>query len=140
MLLPPPLDRREFTLRSALALLGGVTITISPGCGGGGSSYNASSSPTAPRTPTGTNTDTVASISNNHGHQAAITSAQLIAGNTIMLNIQGSADHPHTVQLTAADLSAIGNLQPVAKECSSTSSHTHMVTFARGAEGPGPGY
>ena len=39
------LDRREFTLAAAMAVLSGVAITISSACGGGGSS------PTAPSTP-----------------------------------------------------------------------------------------
>jgi hypothetical protein len=139
----PPLDRREFTLRSALALLGGVTITISPGCGGGGGgSSSGGGSPTTPSTPsTGNSADMQANISNNHGHQATITAAQLVGSGSIMLNIQGAADHPHTVELSASDLSSLRNQQTVSRECSSTSAHTHMVTFSRGSDGPtGPGY
>jgi hypothetical protein len=135
----PPLDRREFTLRSALALLGGVTITISPGCGGGG----GGSGDGGGRTPTGSSgaaADTIGVVSNNHGHQVTITSAQLVAGDSLMLDIRGAADHPHTVQLSAADLVAIRSQQTVSRECSSTSAHTHMVTFSRGGEPSGPGY
>ena len=134
----PGLDRREFTLRSALALLGGVTITISPGCGGGGGGSGSPNAPNAP--PSQGGAETVASIANNHGHQAAITSAQFAAGSTLMLNIQGAADHPHTVELTAQDLVQIRSQQTVSKECSSTSAHTHMVTFSRTSGDPGPGY
>ena len=134
----PGLDRREFTLRSALALLGGVTITISPGCGGGGGGSGSGGSPNAPNPPAGA--DTAASIANNHGHQASITSAQLAAGSTLVLNIQGAADHAHMVELTAADLVQIRSQQTVSKECSSTSAHTHMVTFSRTGGDPGPGY
>jgi hypothetical protein len=137
------LDRREFTLRSALALLGGTTILISPGCGGGGGGYQ---SPSAPSSSGGTTTggaqpDTLGTISSNHGHQAVITAAQLAAGGVLQLNIQGAADHPHMVELTADDLQKIKSQQSVSRECSSTSAHTHMVTFLRNSDAPpGSGY
>jgi hypothetical protein len=129
------LDRREFTLRSALALLGGVTITISPGCGGGSGSGGSPTRPTSGGEP-----DTIGVVANNHGHQATITSAQLAAGGPLVLNIQGNADHAHMVELTAADLNQIRGQQSVSKECSSQAAHTHMVTFSRGGEPPAPGY
>lgn len=136
----PGLDRREFTLRSALALLGGVTITISPGCGAGGGS-SSGGSPTAP-SPAGS--DMLGAISANHGHSATITSAQLAGGGDLVLNIRGEADHPHTVALTAAELSRIRGQETVSKECSSDGStmaaHTHMVSFSRAGGPPGPGY
>jgi hypothetical protein len=132
----PALDRREFTLRSALALLGGVTITISSGCGGGGGGGSAA----PPTGATGVSADTPATISNNHGHSVSITSAQLAAGSTLVLNIQGGADHNHTVELTTAELVQIRSQQTVSKECSSQSAHTHMVTFSRSGGPEGPGY
>jgi hypothetical protein len=132
-----PVDRREFTLRSALAILGGVTITISPGCGGGGGSTSGGS-PTGATPPA--DRDTVGSISDNHGHRASITSAELARGSALMLNIRGEADHAHMVELTSADLVRIKSQETVAKECSAEGAHTHMVTFSRGGEAPGPGY
>jgi hypothetical protein len=137
-----PVDRREFTLRSALALLAGVTITITGGCGGGGGGYNSGGSPTQGTPPPANNSqaDAVGSISNNHGHSAVITSAQLVAGSALSLDIRGSADHSHTVQLTPADLVNIRSMQAVSKDCSTSSAHMHVVTFARGGEPPGPGY
>jgi hypothetical protein len=131
------LDRREFTLRSALAVLGGVTITISAGCGGGGGGSPTGGSPTG-ASPAGA--DTIGAIANNHGHQASITSAQLVAGSALMLNIRGDADHGHMVELTTDDLVRIRSQQTISRECTSTSEHTHMVTFSRAGEPSGPGY
>ena len=121
-----------------MAILGGVTITISPGCGGGGGSTSGGS-PTG-ATPAN-NPDTVGSISNNHGHKASITSAQLATGSALLLNIRGDADHAHMVELTAAELTRIKSQETVSKECTSEGAHTHMVSFSRGSNEPtGPGY
>jgi hypothetical protein len=111
--------RREFTLGALLAMLSGVSITIS-GCGG-------SSSPSTPTT-TQPAADKNGTISANHGHVAVITSAQLTSANALVLNIQGTATHNHTVELSAAEVVQIRDGTRVAKESSSTG-HTHTVTF-----------
>src|SRR5262245_45206608 len=84
------LDRREFTVKSVLALLSGVVITIT-GCG--------SDTPGSP-SPDPETGDAVGSISANHGHTAVITSAQLASPTSINLDIRGSASHSHTVALS----------------------------------------
>ncbi len=110
------IDRREFTLQSLVAVLAGATITLS-GCG--------SDEPSSP-TPAGDETGT---ISNNHGHAAVITSAQLTAGGALMLSIQGTASHSHTLELTVAEIEQIRNEQRVSKDSSTDASHNHAVTF-----------
>jgi hypothetical protein len=126
------IDRRRFTVASAMAILSGVVITITEtACGG--SSYSPST-PTSMPTPNPTPTpssggDKVGQIGSNHGHSAIITGAQLTAGGTLSLNIQGTATHPHTVDLTAADMTAIAASQKVSKESSTDSAHSHTVTF-----------
>ena len=114
-------DRREFTVAALLAMLGGVSITIS-GCGG--------ASPSSPTTPSTTQpvADKNGAIANNHGHVAVITSAQLTAANTLSLNLQGTASHNHVLELSAAEVMQVRDGQTLARECSGTS-HTHMVTF-----------
>jgi len=126
------IDRRQFTLASAMALLSGVAITITEtACGG--SSYSPSSPTTTP-TPNPTPTpsaggDKVGTISSNHGHSAVVTAARITAGAAFSLDIQGSSSHPHTVELTVADLTAIAANQRVSKESSTDSAHSHTVTF-----------
>jgi hypothetical protein len=112
------LDRREFTLRSVMAVLGGATITLG-GC--------AADAPTQPTTYA----DQPGNVVSNHGHAVAITGAQLAAGGGVVLDIQGTASHPHQVELTAAEVRAIGEGRRVAKDStpSPSGSHAHTVTF-----------
>jgi hypothetical protein len=116
------LDRREFTLAAALAVLGGVVITISgEGCG--------SDSATTPTTTPSGSGDKAGVVSDNHGHSAVITGAELMAGDALQLNIRGAASHPHTVSLSAAEIGMIAANQRVAKQSSTDNSHSHTVTF-----------
>lgn len=122
---PDMLGRREFTLQSALALLAGVVITVD-GCGG---SNNAPTNPTPTPSPAASVADVNGSVSANHGHVAAVTGAQITAGNAVSLNIQGTATHPHTVDLTQADLVSLRNRQTVSKDSTNNNNHMHTVTF-----------
>jgi hypothetical protein len=122
------LDRREFTAEAALAALAGVVITIS-GCGGGG--YSSPSSPSAPSAGTGAgnSSDKSGTISSNHGHLAVVTGAQLVVGSAVQLDIRGSADHTHMVTLTVAAIQAIQAGRPAVTDSTSSTGHTHSVTF-----------
>jgi len=117
-----PITRREFTVEAVMALLAGVTITVS-GCGD-------DDSPSTPTSPTpAPAADVNGTISANHGHTAAVTSMQITAAGAVTLNIQGTATHPHTVTLTAQEVQSIGARQRVTKTSSSDAGHTHDVTF-----------
>jgi len=126
------LTRRDFTVASALAMLSGVAISISSSACGGSSYSPSTPTPTPTPTPAPTpapSADKVGTISSNHGHSAVITGAQLTAGGDLSLDIQGSASHPHTVKLSAADLTAVAANTKVSKESSTDASHSHTVTF-----------
>ena len=112
-------DRREFTLAAMLAMLGGVSITIS-GCGKASSPAGPSAAPPVE--------DKGGAIANNHGHVAVVTAGQLTAANTLALSIQGTSSHNHVLELSAAEVAQIRDGQTLVKECSRTS-HGHMVTF-----------
>jgi len=125
--------RCEFTVQSVLAMLSGVAITIS-GCG----DSNSSTAPTPTPTPTPTltptpppagNNDVAGVVGSNHGHSVAITGAQLTAGNAVNLDITGNANHPHTVDLSAAEVGQIAGGMQVHKPSSNNSAHAHTVTF-----------
>jgi len=114
--------RREFTLEAALALLAGCVITISDvACGG--------SKNTNPANPSPTPTDINGTVSANHGHTATVRAADITATNAIVLNIQGTATHNHTLSLSQAELVTLKNRQAVSKDSSNDNSHMHTVTF-----------
>lgn len=112
------MNRREFTVQTALMLLGGATITIS-GCGGGATNPAASSPP--PK-------DAVGTISSNHGHAAVVTAAQIGAGGGLELDIRGTSSHSHMLTLSASELASIRGGALLVKDCSG-GSHSHTVTF-----------
>ena len=126
--------RREFTVQSALAMLSGVTITLSS-CGDSNSSTAPSTTSTStPASAPASAGDIVGAIGANHGHTAVITAAQLTTANAVDLDISGSANHPHTVNLTATEVGQIAGGTRVTKLSSNNDgsgfgSHTHTVTF-----------
>jgi hypothetical protein len=123
-ILDPMLDRREFTLAAVLTMLSGVTITIS-GCGGSSSP----STSTPPTTQPSSTADKTGTISDNHGHTATITGAQLTAGGDLTVQLTTGNGHTHSVSLTGAEVVQIRGNQRVSKESSSTAGHSHTVTF-----------
>jgi hypothetical protein len=117
------LTRRQFTVESALAMLAGVTITIS-GCGD--DDNNPTTNPTPPAS------DKTGTVSTDAGHThtgAVITAAQLTAGNAITLTLTGTTTHTHTVALSQAELAQISGGTRVSKTSSTDNAHSHTVTF-----------
>ena len=108
------MNRREFTLEAALALLGGALITIS-GC------------ETATE-PSPVVTDIPGGISSNHGHFVTLAAGGLRAGAPLDIDIRGATGHSHMVSLTSVDLAILRNGGVVQRETSGTR-HTHVVTF-----------
>jgi hypothetical protein len=106
------LNRREFTIDAAKALLGGALITVS-GC----------ESPTEPSP-----IDVNGVVASNHGHAVTISAAQLRAGGALELDIKGAAGHAHTVSLSTVDLALIRNGARIERESTGTR-HTHLVSF-----------
>lgn len=115
------LSRREFSLQAALALLSTCMITVE-GCGSG---YKNPNTPT----PNPASSDVNGAISGNHGHAATITAAHITDGNAYSLDIRGEANHPHTVDVSQADLSSLKNRQAVSKTSTNNNGHSHTVTF-----------
>lgn len=124
--MPEPIDRRKFiSAAAALAMLGGAGITI--GCGS-----DPGTNPTPPPSPPPTGSK-LGNVTDNHGHTATIQGAQLDAGGSITLNIQGGASHQHTVVVSATQAASIKAGTRVVIQSSSDEgllgAHTHSVTF-----------
>ena len=122
------IGRREFSRQAVVAILSAATITIVD-CGGGDSSPSPAPTPPPGGGGGGGGNDVAGAISGNHGHTAVVTAAQITAANSVTLDIRGTADHPHTLSLSAAEVGMIGSSQTVAKTSSSDDGHSHTVTF-----------
>jgi len=127
---PDLLERRDFTMQLILAVLSSATIVVSEACGSSG----ADPSPVGGGNGGGGgggggNGSVSGTISGNHGHVATITAAQLTAGNAVALDITGSANHSHSVSLSAQDILDVAARKTVAKTSTTDSGHDHTVTF-----------
>jgi hypothetical protein len=119
-------SRREFAVKALTALIWAAIITAS-----------ACDSDTPAHLTVGpgdSGTDRTGTISNNHGHVATVTAAELIAGNALSLDIRGSADHSHIVSVNATEVTQIRAGQRVTVTSTTDASatfgpHSHTVTF-----------
>lgn len=68
-------------------------------------------------------------IDDNHDHTVELTQAQVDAGAMVTLELTTGNGHTHMVDLTVADLDAIGAGDQVSVESTQGSGHTHLVTF-----------
>jgi hypothetical protein len=74
---------------------------------------------------------TSATISANHGHTIMVTASDITAGQDKTYNIQGTSDHAHMVTVTAANFSTLQSNANGSVMVTSTSGggHTHSVTI-----------
>jgi hypothetical protein len=110
------------------ALLGGTVLLLIQSCGGGGGSdsYGGSGSPVSGGAATGCN-DTIAA---NHGHVLTIAAADLDSTTGKTYDIYGTADHTHSVTLTAANLASLKSHATVVVTTTVTLAHSHEITIS----------
>ena len=70
-------------------------------------------------------------ISDNHGHKATLSAAQLEAGRAVSIPFHGNPTHAHTVALSVEDLTRVRDRERVTKESSLDDGHTHFADFKR---------
>lgn len=122
----PVIHRREFLNHAALAFLSGVVVTLAS-CG---KREDEEESTTARTTTTQTAQGKTGIVSTNHGHSAVITAAQMTSGQAMVLTIQGTATHAHTVNLSANDMAGIRQGVRISRNSTiQTDGHGHVVTF-----------
>jgi hypothetical protein len=103
------------------SVLGATVLLLVESCGGGGSSYSAG---------TGTVAGCGNTIALNHGHVLTIALADLDSATDMTYNnIQGNADHNHTVTLTVAQLRTLKTGASVSTVSSITLSHQHDIVI-----------
>ncbi len=73
--------------------------------------------------------DKAGAISNNHGHTATITAAELAAGNAVNVELTLGSGHTHHLALTANDIAMVAANQKVSGESTTDNAHSHTVTF-----------
>lgn len=118
------------------ALLGGTVLLFIQGCGGGGSDSGStmdSATPTpTPSPPSGGNPSSgcTDSIAANHGHVLAVALADLDSATDKTYDIQGGADHTHTVILTVSQLRALKTGVSVSTTSSTTLAHQHDIAIS----------
>lgn len=80
----------------------------------------------APRSCTTNGTTNV--ISANHGHTLMVTAADIAAGADKTYQIMGSSGHPHTLVITAAQFAMLAQNTAITVTSSRDAGHDHDVT------------
>lgn len=97
-------------------LIGAASLALVPACGTSTPSgmTDAASGPTC-----------TSQIANNHGHVLSVPGADLAATRDHTYNIQGAADHTHSVTLTTAELMTLAAGGTVTATSTLGGGHTH---------------
>ena len=114
------------------ALLGGSVLLLIQSCGGGGSdSSEPPATPSPPPTPGGASASVGCSntIAANHGHVLTMALADLDSASDKTYELQGAADHSHTVLLTVAQLRSLKIGASVSTTSSIAFEHQHQVVI-----------
>lgn len=100
-------------------LIGAASLALVPACGGGSttSMTDAASGPSC-----------TSQITANHGHVLTVAGADLSQVRDHTYNIQGSADHTHSVTITQADIGTLASGGTVTVTSTLGGGHTHDCT------------
>ena len=101
----------------------GSVLLLLQGCGGG--DYGDDNNNPPPAQACGA---TGAAIAGNHGHTLSIARADLDSTVNRTYDITGTADHPHSVTFTPAQLQSLKAGQRVAVTSTTVEVHEHVVT------------
>ena len=129
------MKRKTFIQKTAGALLLAIPAYSLINCSSsddGDPSPNGNGNPSPNPINTGdcSQNGTNVSIETNHGHVLMVSATDVNAGVSKTYNIQGSANHPHDVIVTAAHFSALKNNTQVTIVSSTDGNHSHTVTVS----------
>lgn len=110
------------------ALLGGSVLLLIQSCGGGGSDSSETPATPSPPTPGGASASVGCSntIAANHGHVLSMALADLDSASDKTYDLQGAADHNHTLTLTVAQLRTLKTGASVTTTSSIAFEHQHQ--------------
>jgi hypothetical protein len=112
------LDRKEF-----LTGIAGVTVTlIVTACGGDDSGNGGTGAGDG-----NCSDDIDVAITSNHGHDMRIAFADFDAGQSKTYSIKGTADHDHSVTLSAQDFTDLKAGKTITKESTNNGGHSHPM-------------
>jgi hypothetical protein len=103
-----------------------LAFVFAAGLGVAGCGDDDNGSPTSP-SPTSQGSTGV--VANNHGHVASVSGAEVSAGRGVTLDLRGTADHTHSLELTNDDVVRLQTRLRVERDSSANNNHTHRVTF-----------
>ncbi|HEX3758736.1 MAG TPA: hypothetical protein VHW23_08510 [Kofleriaceae bacterium] len=134
------ITRKEFLgrlLGSAAGLVGAAVVvgcsSSSDSGGGGGGTPDAGSTPSdAAHATSCTMNGTVSTIGANHGHVLLVSKQDVTAGVDKTYDITGTANHPHSVTVTAAMFGMLKNDTTVMTTSTTDASHNHPITVMCG--------
>ena len=120
------MDRKTFIQKAAGAMLIAIPAYSLLGCS---SSDDGGGNPIPD--PNG-NADclangTAVSIGGNHGHSLTVSTNDVQAGATKIYSIQGTSGHNHSVNLTAANFTALKSNTSISVTSTNGDGHTHSV-------------
>jgi hypothetical protein len=130
------MTRKQFLSTISKAAVAAVGVATLAACGGGDDD-GSTPQPDANNagTPDGggtakscTDNGTNTAISANHGHVMTVSKEDVIAGTEKTYDIQGTAGHPHSVTLTAADFTALQGGTMAVEVSTNNAGHTHTCT------------
>jgi hypothetical protein len=129
------ITRKQFLGRLLGGAAGMVGAAVVVGCssnngGGGGPTPDAGTPPpsdaahVASCTMNGTNS----TIGANHGHVLMVSKADVAAGTTRTYDIQGTANHTHSVTVTSAMFTMLQGNTAITTVSTTDSNHNHPIT------------
>jgi hypothetical protein len=119
------MKRRDFVRVLGGAVLTGAAVSSLAACGG--DDTGNSDAPDAGVADCAANGARAGSISANHGHTLTISAGDILAGTPQSYSIQGAGDHPHTVMVTAANMTTLQGGGSVMITSSTDDAHSHSV-------------
>lgn len=115
---------RKMFLQASLVVGASAAVAATMGCGGDGDDDMAGGN--------GGTSACSSTIAANHGHVLTVSQADIDAAAEKTYDIEGSADHPHSVSLSADDFANLASGVTVSVTSSTDDGHSHQVTVTCG--------